>query len=126
MIQVQTILDVADNSGIKKIKCLKILGGFQKRYGVIGSLVCGSVKKLKSNRSKSCTYKRGDLVLAVVVLTKSQILRFDGEKISFLKNSIILSNNQLRPQSTRIIKPLCSEFRKRKYIKLLSLTSPSI
>lgn len=123
MIQPQTILDITDNSGVKKIRCLKILGGFQKRYGFNGSLLCASVKKLKHKKNKNSLYKRGDLVFAIITQTRSKLHRSDGERLNFLKNSAIVTDKQIKPVATRILNPLYSEFRKKKYSKLLSLTS---
>lgn len=117
------MLRVADNSGIKKIQCLKILGGFQKKKGCNGTPIYASVKKLKASRNKNCSFKKGDLVFAVIVQTRSPLLRFDGEKIKCLKNFAVVTNKQYKVQNTRIINPLFSEFRKKRYSPFLNLTS---
>lgn len=121
MIQSQTILDVADNSGVKSIKCIQILGGFKKRYGFFGSLIRGSIQELKHKNNKKTGFKKGDLVFAIVVQTKSRLKRQDGQTVRFFKNSGVIVDKQLKPLATRVLTPVCSELRKKKNAKLLSL-----
>jgi large subunit ribosomal protein L14 len=119
MIQTETILDITDNSGIKKIRCLKILGS-QKVYGFSGTVLCGSVSKLKHRKNKKIPFYRGNLVFVLIIQTKFFLRRIDGERIGFLRNAGVIIDRQFKPHASRIFNPLCSEFRKKKYSKVLS------
>ena len=119
MIQTETILHITDNSGIKKIRCLKILGS-QKVYGFNGTVLCGSVNKLKHRKNKKIPFSRGNIVFVLIIQTKFFLRRIDGERVGFLRNAGVLVDNKLKPQANRIFNPLCSEFRKKRYAKLLS------
>ena len=125
MIQTQTIVDVVDNSGVKTLRCIKVLGGFKKRYGVFGNLIRASIQELRQKGNKKLGLKKGDLVFAVVVQTRSQLKRKDGQVFKFFKNSAVIVDNQMKPLATRVLTPLCNELRHKKSIKLLSL-APSI
>ena len=118
MIQAETIVNVSDNSNVKKIKCLKISNGRK-----VGSFFCASILALKKSITKSLLFKKGDLVFAILIQTKFRFSRKDGEKTFFLKNSAILIDYQIKPQSSRILIPLFSELRKKKYIRFLVLSS---
>jgi large subunit ribosomal protein L14 len=119
MIQTETILHITDNSGIKKIRCLKILGS-QKQYGFNGTFLCGSINKLKRRKNKKIPFYRGNLVLVLIIQTKFFLRRNDGERVGFLRNAGVVVDKQLKPFATRIFNPVCSEFRKKRYAKLLS------
>ena len=119
MIQAQTILTVTDNSGIKKVKCIKIIGGFKKRYGKFGSMIRCSVQELKK-RNKKVIFKKGDLIFALIIQSVFQFKRQDGQRIKFFKNSVIIIDKQKKPSASRILSPICNEL-KLKNIKLLSL-----
>ncbi len=117
MIQSNTMLDVADNSGAKKLLCIKVLGGSKRRYASIGDVVVGSIKEAMPESK----VKKGDIVKAVVVRVNKEISRADGSYIRFDTNSVVLVNNQKEPIGTRIFGPVARELRARKYMKIISL-----
>ena len=117
MIQMQTILDVADNSGAKKLFCIKVLGGSKRKYGGIGDIIVASVREAIPNSK----VKKGDVVKAVVVRTAKEIGRPDGSYIRFDDNSGVVINNQKEPVGTRIFGPVARELRAKKFMKIISL-----
>ncbi len=117
MIQMQTILDVADNSGAKKVQCIKVLGGSHRRYAGIGDIIKVSVKEAIP-RGK---VKKGDVYNAVVVRTAKGVRRPDGSLIRFDRNAAVLLNNQHQPIGTRIFGPVTRELRSEKFMKIISL-----
>ncbi|NLL62316.1 MAG: 50S ribosomal protein L14 [Candidatus Atribacteria bacterium] len=117
MIQMQTKLIVADNSGAKKIQCIKVLGGSKKRYARIGEIIVASVKEA----SVGGTAKKGEVVKAVVVRTKKEIRRSDGSYVRFDDNAAVIINNQNEPIGTRIFGPVAKELREKKFMKIISL-----
>ncbi|EFI33003.1 ribosomal protein L14 [Desulfonatronospira thiodismutans ASO3-1] len=117
MIQVQTKLDVADNSGAKSVACIKVLGGSKRRYASIGDIVVVSVKDAMP-RAK---VKKGDIYKAVVVRTKKEVGRNDGSHIRFDNNSAVLLNKNMEPIGTRIFGPVARELRGRNFMKIVSL-----
>jgi large subunit ribosomal protein L14 len=117
MIQMQTILDVADNSGAKKLFCIKVLGGSKRKYASIGDIIVASVKEAIPNSK----VKKGDVVKAVVVRTAKEIGRPDGSYIRFDGNSGVVINNQKEPIGTRIFGPVARELRAKKFMKIISL-----
>ena len=117
MIQMQTILDVADNSGAKKLFCIKVLGGSKRKYAGIGDIIVASVKEALPNSK----VKKGDVVKAVVVRTAKEIGRPDGSYIRFDDNSGVVINNQKEPVGTRIFGPVARELRAKKFMKIISL-----
>ena len=117
MIQTQTMLDVADNSGAKRVQCIKVLGGSHRRYAGIGDLIKVSVKEAIP-RGK---VKKGQVMNAVVVRTKKGIRRPDGSIIRFDVNSAVLLNNSLAPIGTRIFGPVTRELRSEQFMKIISL-----
>ncbi|SNB46464.1 50S ribosomal protein L14 [Geobacter sp. DSM 9736] len=117
MIQMQTILDVADNSGAKKLFCIKVLGGSKRKYASIGDIIVASVKEAIPNSK----VKKGDVVKAVVVRTAKEIGRPDGSYIRFDDNSGVVINNQKEPVGTRIFGPVARELRAKKFMKIISL-----
>ena len=121
MIQEQTVLKVADNSGAKKVKCIKVLGGFKKRYGLLGSVIRASIQELRHKSNKKSGFKKGDLVFAVVVQLKSTQKRKDGQTFNFLKNSAVIVDKQMKPLATRVLIPLGNELRQKNFVKLVSL-----
>jgi large subunit ribosomal protein L14 len=116
MIQMQTVLDVADNSGARKVMCIKVLGGSKRRYAYIGDVIKVSVKEA-TPRGK---VKKGEVMTAVVVRTKQGVRRPDGSLIRFDSNSCVLINAQAQPIGTRIFGPITRELRA-KYMKIISL-----
>ncbi len=117
MIQVQTKLSVADNSGAKEVQCIKVLGGSKRRTASIGDIIVCSVK-IALPKSK---VKKGDVVKAVVVRTKRKIRRLDGSYIRFDVNSAVLIKPDKEPIGTRIFGPVARELRGKKFIKIISL-----
>jgi len=117
MIQSETVLDVADNSGARKVLCIKVLGGSRRRYASIGDLIVVSVKEAIPNAK----VKKGDVMKAVVVRTAKEIGRPDGSFIRFDTNSAVLVDNQREPVGTRIFGPVARELRAKRYMKILSL-----
>ncbi len=117
MIQTQTILDVADNSGARRVMCIKVLGGSRRRYAGIGDVIKVSVKEA-SPRGR---VKKGDVLNAVVVRTCKGIRRPDGSIIRFDGNAVVLLNAQLQPVGTRIFGPITRELRGENFMKIISL-----
>src|SRR5437016_2844378 len=117
MIQAQTVLDVADNSGARKVMCIKVLGGSKRRYASIGDIIVVSVKEAIPNAK----VKKGDVAKAVIVRTAKEIGRADGSYIRFDNNSGVLVDNQNEPIGTRIFGPVARELRAKKFMKIISL-----
>jgi len=114
MIQAETRLTVADNSGAKEVYCIKVLGGSKRRYASIGDIIVVSIKEAIPNAK----VKKGDVMKAVVVRTKKEIRRPDGSYIRFDDNSAVLLTNNLEPVGTRIFGPVARELRAKRYMKL--------
>lgn len=117
MIQVQTILNVADNTGAKKMMCIKILGGSKRRYATVGDIIVCAVKEAAPNG----TVKKGDVVKAVVVRTNKEVRRPDGSYIRFDENAAVIINEAKDPKGTRIFGPVARELRDQKFMKIVSL-----
>lgn len=117
MIQVQTTLDVADNSGAKKVGCVKVLGGSKRRYASVGDIIVISVKDAMPHAK----VKKGEVYKAVIVRTKKEINRPDGSHIRFDNNSAVLLNKSMEPIGTRIFGPVARELRSRNFMKIVSL-----
>ncbi|MAT49579.1 MAG: 50S ribosomal protein L14 [Porticoccaceae bacterium] len=117
MIQTQSYLDVADNSGARRVMCIKVLGGSHRRYASVGDIIKVSVKEAIP-RGK---VKKGQVMNAVVVRTKKGVRRQDGSLIKFDDNAAVLLNNQLAPIGTRIFGPVTRELRGDKFMKIISL-----
>lgn len=117
MIQQQTRLAVADNSGAKRLYCIKVLGGSKRKYASVGDIVVVSVKEAIPNSK----VKKGEVHRAVVVRTRRSVRRPDGSCIRFDDNSAVLINNQLEPIGTRIFGPVARELRAKKFMKIVSL-----
>ena len=117
MIQVQTELNVADNTGARRVECVKVLGGSKRRYASIGDMIVVSVKDAIPNAK----VKKGTVHKAVIVRTKKELQRADGSTIKFDSNAAVLINNQGEPVGTRIFGPVCRELRYRKQMKIISL-----
>jgi large subunit ribosomal protein L14 len=117
MIQMQTILNVADNSGAKRVQCIKVLGGSHRRYAGVGDIIKVSIKD-SIPRGK---VKKGDVYNAVVVRTKKGVRRPDGSLIRFDGNAAVLLNTQLQPIGTRIFGPVTRELRGERFMKIISL-----
>ena len=117
MIQMQTVLDVADNSGAKKLFCIKVLGGSKRKYAGVGDIIVASVREALPNSK----VKKGDVVKAVVVRTAKSLGRADGSYIRFDDNSGVVINNAKEPVGTRIFGPVARELRAKKFMKIISL-----
>lgn len=117
MIQAETRLTVADNSGAKELYCIKILGGSRRRYASVGDIVVVSVKEAIPNAK----VKKGDVLKAVVVRTKKEIRRSDGSYIRFDDNSAVVINASREPIGTRIFGPVARELRAKRFMKIISL-----
>ena len=117
MIQMQTNLDVADNSGARRVMCIKVLGGAKRRYASVGDIIVVSIKEAIPRGR----VKKGDVMKAVVVRTAKDIRRTDGSVIRFDKNAAVLINNQKEPIGTRIFGPVPRELRAKNLMKIISL-----
>ncbi len=117
MIQQQTELDVADNSGAKRVECIKVLGGSRRRWAGLGDLIVVAVKEALP----TAKVKKGDVAKAVIVRTRREYQRADGSYIKFDQNSAVLLNAQLEPSGTRIFGPVARELRGKKFMKIISL-----
>ena len=117
MIQAQSVVDVADNSGARRVMCIKVLGGSKRRYAGVGDIIKVSIKEAIP-RGK---VKKGEVMTAVVVRTRKGVRRSDGSLIRFDNNAVVLLNAQLQPIGTRIFGPVTRELRTGKFMKIVSL-----
>ena len=117
MIQMQSVLSVADNSGAKKVQCIKVVGGSKRKYAGIGDVIVVSVKDALPNSK----VKKGDVHQAVIVRTAKEIARNDGSYIRFDGNAAVLIDAQKNPIGTRIFGPVARELRAKSYVKIISL-----
>lgn len=117
MIQAESRLKVADNSGARKVACIKVLGGSKRRYAHVGDVIICAVKEAIPNGA----VKKGDVVRAVVVRTKKEVRRQDGSYIRFDDNAAVVIDQQGNPRGTRIFGPVARELRDRRYMKIVSL-----
>ncbi|PKL52386.1 MAG: 50S ribosomal protein L14 [Nitrospira bacterium HGW-Nitrospira-1] len=117
MIQAMSVLEVADNSGAKRVQCIKVLGGSKRRYARLGDVIVVSVKEA----IPAGTVKKGAVAKGVVVRTKKETRRPDGSYIRFDQNAVVLINPQGEPIGTRIFGPVARELRWREYVKIISL-----
>ena len=122
MIQMETMLNVADNSGAKRVKCIKVLGGSKRRYAGLGDVIICSVKEAAPNGN----VKKGDVVRCVIVRVKKEVRRNDGSYIRFDQNAAVLINNDGAPKGTRIFGPVARELRDKKYMKIVSLAPETL
>ena len=117
MIQMTSVLDVADNSGAKKVFCIKVLGGSRRRYASIGDVVIVSIREA----IPGAKVKKGEVARAVIVRTKRELARSDGSYIKFDGNAAVLISKELEPIGTRIFGPVARELRAKKFMKIISL-----
>ena len=117
MIQMQSILEVADNSGAKRLMCIKVLGGSKRRYAGLGDIIVASVKDSIPNSK----VRSGDVVKAVIVRTTKEVRRVDGSYIKFDRNAAVILDNKREPVGTRIFGPVARELRSGKFMKIVSL-----
>jgi len=117
MVQMSTVLDVADNSGARRVQCIRVLGGTRRRYASVGDIIVVSIKEAIPNSK----VKKGTVMKAVVVRTAKEIGRPEGSYIRFDSNSAVLIDNQREPVGTRIFGPVARELRAKKFMKIISL-----
>ena len=117
MVQMQTVLDVADNSGAKKVMCIKVLGGSKRKYASIGDVIVVSIREA----IPQAKVKKGDVAKAVIVRTRKEVSRQDGSYIRFDANSAVLVDKDNEPIGTRIFGPVARELRAKKFMKIISL-----
>ena len=117
MIQMESYLKVADNTGAKEIHCIRVLGGSKRKYGNIGDIIVASVRKA----TPGGTVKKGEVVKAVIVRTKRGVRRDDGTYVRFDENAAVIIKEDKNPRGTRIFGPVARELRERDYMKILSL-----
>ena len=119
MIQMQTTLDVADNTGAKAVQCFKVLGGTKRRYASIGDIIIGSVKK----SIPTASIKKGTVVRAVIVRTRKDIRRRDGSRLRFDSNALVIIDKDGNPVGTRIFGAVARELRQKNFMKIISLAN---
>ncbi|HHX51373.1 MAG TPA: 50S ribosomal protein L14 [Clostridia bacterium] len=117
MIQQETVLNVGDNSGAKKLLCIRVLGGSRRRYASVGDVIIATVKEA----TPGGVVKKGDIVKAVIVRSSKAIKRPDGSYIKFDENAAVIINDQGNPRGTRIFGPVARELREKDYMKIISL-----
>ena len=117
MIQLRTVLNVADNSGARKILCVQVKGGSFRKVGTVGDVIVGAVREAAPNGN----IKKGDVVKAVIVRTKKEIRRRDGSYVRFDDNAAVVIDNNGDPRGTRIFGPVARELREKKYMRIVSL-----
>jgi len=117
MVQVYTILNSADNSGAKRLMCIKVLGGSRRRYARVGDVVVASIKEATPNSQ----VKKGEVVRAVVVRTKKEYRRPDGSYVKFDENAAVVIDPQLQPRGTRVFGPVARELRDKNFTRIVSL-----
>ena len=117
MIQMESYLKVADNTGAKEIHCIRVLGGSRRKYGNIGDVIVASVRKA----APGGTVKKGDVVKAVIVRTKKGVRREDGTYVRFDENAAVIIKEDRNPRGTRIFGPVARELREKEFMKILSL-----
>ena len=122
MIQMQSMLHVADNSGARKVQCIKVLGGSKRRYAGLGDIIVCSVKEAAPNGS----IKKGDVVKCVIVRLKKEIRRKDGSYIRFDQNAAVVVSEDGTPKGTRIFGPVARELREKKFMKIVSLAPETL
>ncbi len=122
MIQMQTMLTVADNSGARRVRCIKVLGGSKRRYAGLGDVIICAVQEAQPNGN----IKKGDVVRCVVVRTKKEVRRADGSYIKFDQNACVVIGADGAPKGTRIFGPVARELREKKYMKIVSLAPETL
>lgn len=122
MIQQETILKVADNSGAKIVKCIKVLGGFQKRYAYLGDIIVVSVQQLRNKSKSTSKVTKGGVFRALVIRTRTRYRKKNGSLFSLEENAVALINKQGNPIGTRILGPIPKILKKKKFMKFVSLS----
>jgi len=122
MIQQESILKVADNSGAKTVKCIKVLGGFKKRYATLGDIIVVSIQELRNKSKKTSKVLKGNVFRALILKVKSKYKKRDGTTFFFRENAVALITKQGTPVGTRILTPLPKRLKKKKFLKFISLS----
>ena len=122
MIQMQTMLTVADNSGARRVRCIKVIGGSKRRYAGLGDVIICAVQEAQPNGN----IKKGDVVRCVVVRTKKEVRRADGSYIKFDQNACVVIGADGAPKGTRIFGPVARELREKKYMKIVPLAPETL
>lgn len=123
MIQQESILKVSDNSGAKTVKCIKVLGGFKKKYANIGDIIVVAVQNLRNKSKKTTKVKKKEIYRALIVKTNNKIKKKDGHITQFSNNSVVLIKSLDKPVGTRIIGPVSKKLKKKKFQKVLAMSS---
>lgn len=123
MIQQQTVLKVSDNSGAKFARCIKVIGGFKKRFAYLGDVIIVSIIELRNKSKLTSKVKKGDVYKALVIRTKSKHAKKDGSVLFFQNNSVSLISKQEKPIASRILGPLPKKLKKGKYAKFANISS---
>ena len=123
MIQQQTILKVSDNSGAKTVKCIKVIGGFKKKFACVGDIIVVSVQELRNKSKTNSKVKKGEVLKALIIRTKTKIRKKDGSVNFFNSNFVSLLNKQENPIATRIIGPISNDLKKNKYMKFAAISA---
>lgn len=123
MVQQRTILKVSDNSGAKTVRCIKVLGGFKKKYAKLGDTVVVSIQQLRNKSKSTSKVKKKEVYQALVIRTKTGYIRENGIKQLFSENSVVLINKQGNPVGTRILGPLPRILKKKKFQKFISISA---
>lgn len=122
MIQQESLLKVSDNSGAKIVKCIKVLGGFKKRFAGVGDIIVVSVQRLRNKSKKTSKVLKGGVFRALVLRTKKSITKKEGSSLVFYENSVTLINKQGNPIGTRLVGPIPKSLKKKKFNKFMSLS----
>lgn len=123
MIQSQTIFRVCDNSGAKKVKCIKVLGGFKRKFACVGDLVVGSIQYVKQHKKKKLRVKEGEVVRALIVKSCSKTARKNFSRFSCKENSVVLMMNSSKPVATRVLGSVPKELRNSKFLRVATISS---
>lgn len=123
MIQQESILKVIDNSGAKTVKCIKVLGGFKKRYAIIGDIIVVSIQELRNKSKKTSKVFKGSVYRALVLKTKYKYKKKDGTSFFLQENSVALMNKHGTPVGTRILSPIPRRLKKKKFLKFVSISA---
>lgn len=123
MIQSQSSLRVSDNSGAKRVKCIKVLGGFKRKFANVGDLVVVSIRKVKQHKRKKIKVKEGEVIHAVIIRVKAKTFRLNSSSFKCQENAVVLISNKTKPIATRVLGPVPRELRHSKFMKVASLSS---
>ena len=126
MIQQQTVLKVTDNSGAKNVKCIKVLGGFKRKFAKLGNVIVVSVKNLRNRSKQTSKVKKGEIYKALIIKTKKKKTNKDGSHIFFSSNSVSLINKQNKPLASRILGPVSKTLKKGKYSKFSNISTGTV